>query len=353
MIKRLLALFTAILFVCSNLWANEEYSIILDRGDAIVKTVELPYGNIYLRLTEYGNYHKLFVSLENTTNSTAILLFGNTYGEKVLKRNKAKIEFEKTYPGSKGHRSVFGCSELNHPFISITPEEKTDLFVIDINSASSAKFGIPVYLAKYDAKKLVKKGAYNINYKILSEDLLNFNIEIRGWSENDKDFVSLKSAVDEYVSSVNAVAFCKNKKHVPNLSLQIKPYQEKKDSLLNAIDKMLQNPAWMSTDKPYIKYSELLDQLNKVDLNEHTYDCGEHKVAPKQHSCSYCKLSAQQIYHQLDDLYQKMRAGRLSKNAAVATAQKLNSCYQKNSRRKKDSGYSDKISRFYSRIINY
>lgn len=354
MMKRLFSLIVGLILVCSTSWANEEYNITLEKGEQQGQTIDLPYGSITFRLVEYGNYHRVLISIDNTTMSQAILLFKYSQGEKVLKKNKPKIEFEKTYPGSKGKRNVYGCKELNQALTSIIPQEKLDLSGIDVSTTSVTKLELPIYLAKYDPKQLIKKGTYNINYKILSEDILTFNIEIKGWSENDPEYISTKNAVEDYIRSVNAVAFCKNKKHTPSLLQQQKPYQEKKDSLVNVINSTLQNHSeWFSTDKPHIKYSELLAQLNKVNLNEHTYDCGEHKVVPKQHSCSYCSLSAQQIYHQLDDLYQQLRNGKITKDAAVKKAQGLFTCYQKNGKRKKDASYTDKISKFYNRITNY
>lgn len=354
MMKRLITLLIATFLLYTSTWANEEYNIVLEKGDVTGQTIDLPYGNISFRLEEYGNYHRILVTVENLTTSQAILMFKNSQGEKVLKKNKPKIEFEKTYPGSKGNRTVFGCKELNKSIVSIIPQEKMELLGFDVSSTTITKLELPIYLAKYDPKQLIKKGTYNINYKILSEDILEFNIEIKGWSENDPEYVATKGAVEEFLQSIKSSAFCKNPKHRPSLAQQQKPYQEKKDSLINVINTTLQsNPDWFSTDKPHIKYSELLAELNKVNLNDHNYDCGEHKFTSKQHSCSFCSLSAQQIYHQLDDLYQQLRNGKIDKTAAIKKAQGLNTCYQKNTKRKKDSSYTDKISKFYSRIINY
>lgn len=354
MMKRLTTLLISTFLVCSATWANQEYNIVLEKGDATGQTIDLPYGNVSFRLVEYGNYHRVLVTVENFTTEQAILIFKNSQGEKVLKKNKPKIEFEKTYPGSKGNRTVLGCKELNQSIVSIIPQEKKELFGFDVSTTAITKLELPVYMAKYDPKQLLKKDAYNINYKILDEDILDFNIEIKGWSEDDAEYVATKGAVEDFLESIKSSAFCKNPKHCPSLAQQQKPYQEKKDSLINVIKTTLQsNPDWFSTDKPHIKYSELLAKLNKVNLDNYNYDCGEHKVIPKQHACSYCSLSAQQIYHQMDDLYQKLRTGKIDKNAAIKKAQGLNTCYRKNAKRKKDSGYTDKISKFYSRIVNY
>lgn len=354
MMKRLITLLIISFLVCSQSWANEEYNITLESGDPYGKTIELPYGIISLRLVEYGNYRTVLCSLENTTTSQSILLFKNARDEKALKKNKPKIEFEKTYPGSKGKRDVYGCKELNKPFISIIPSEKSDIFNLDVSATSNVNLELSLYQAKYDPKKLVKKGAYNINYKILSEEILNFNIEIKSWSEDDPDYVSTRAAVEEYVRSVDTVTFCKNKRHTPSLAQQMKPYQEKKDSLVNVINATLQNnPNWFSTDLPHKKYTELLTKLSSVNMDDHTYDCGRHKAGTRRHSCGYCSLSAQQIYHQLDDVYQQLRAGKLTKDVAIKKVQGLNTCYQRSGKRKKDSSYTDKISKFHSRIISY
>lgn len=353
MMKRIITLLIATFLVCTSTWANEEYNIVLEKGDATGQTIDLPYGNISFRLVEYGNYHRVLVTVENLTTSQAILMFKNSQGEKGLKKNKPKIEFEKTYPGSKGSRTVFGCKELNQSIVSVIPQEKKELFGFDVSTTTITKLELPIYLAKYDPKQLIKKGTYNINYKILSEDILDFNIEIKGWSENDPEYVATKGAVEDFLQSIKSSAFCKNKKHIPSLAQQMKPYQEKKDSLVNVIKTVVDANGWMSDTAPYQAYKALRDKLDQVNLNEHTYDCGEHKPTPKQHSCSYCSLNAQQIYHQLDDLYQQLRNGKIDKAAAVKKAQGLNTCYQKNTKRKKDSSYTDKISKFYSRIINY
>lgn len=134
MMKRLITFILAIILICSKSLANEEYNISLDKGEPQGQTIELPYGNISFRLVEYGNYHRVLVSLDNTTISQALLLFKHSQGEKVLKKNKPKIEFEKTYPGSKGNRSVFGCRELNQAVVSIIPQNKLDLFGFNVSS---------------------------------------------------------------------------------------------------------------------------------------------------------------------------------------------------------------------------
>lgn len=354
MMNRLIISLIATFFVCFSMLANEEHNISLEKGDENEKVNKLPYGIFTFKLVESHNCYRVLISLENTPMSQAILLFKDSMGEKSLKKNKPKIEFVKRYSGSKGERYVHGCKELDRPLIAIIPEEKMAVCSIEVSPTNITKLELPIYFAKYDANKCIKKGPYNITYKILNEEILCFNIEVKGWSENDPDYIAAKSAVDEYIRSVNTATFCRNKRHKPSLAQQQRSYREKNDSLVNVIDSTLQaHSEWYSTDLPHIKYSELLTQLNDVNLKEHIYDCGKHNVAQKHRPCNYCSLSAQQIYHHLDDIYQQLRAGKLKKDTAVKKARSLNTCYQNSTKRKKDASYTDKISNFYSRIVNY
>lgn len=356
MIKRLIASLGLIICLCFSAMANKELSIKLDSKDRVYSerlgfaylTFEYLYAN--------GNNARVRVTVENITSNPphAVLIFRNEITEQSLKKDKPKIEFEKTYPGKKGTRIVRGCRECNR-YIDIIPAAVTDtVFTLDVPFTSSKDFVLPLYEAKYKAKDLFKKGAYNINYKIMEEHLYDVHIEVVGWSEDDPTYVKTKNAVDSFISSLDGVKFCYNKKHSPSLKEQQRPYQEEKDSLTQVINNILDSHAeWMSTDAPHRAYSLLLSELNKVNLNNMTHDCGEHKVKPKGHSCSFCSLSAQEIYQRLDDLYQQLYAGKLTKEQALKTAKSLYNCYQQNKKRKKDSSYGTKISRFYNSIANY
>lgn len=353
MMNRLITFISALLFVCTSAKATDEVQqITLVARDSIGQVVELPYGNISFRLIEYGNYYRVFVTIENTLPSEALLLFKKKQGERELKKNKPKIEFRKTYPGSKGTRSVNGLDALTQNFVPIIPQEKYD-FKIDASPRNVKRLEIPIYHAEFNPNKIIKKGPYGVNYKILEKYIVPFDIEVIAWSENDSDYLATKAAVLEYLNSVDKVAFCRNKRHRPSLSEQQRPYREKKDSLVNVINTTLEKhrTEWFIPDKPHIKYTELLTMLEKVDLNAHLYDCRNHESVV--HSCDYCTLSASEIYHRLNDIYLALSNRQLTKDAAIKKAAPLYNCYQKRSRRKKDAGYTSKISRFYSRITNY
>lgn len=356
MIKRVIASLSIIMCLCFTALANKELSIKLDGKDSVYSerlgfaylTFEYLYSN--------GNNARVCVTVENITSNPphAVLLFKNDITEQVLKKGKPKIEFEKTYPGKKGNRVVRGCRECNQN-IEIIPAAETDtIFTIDVPFTSSKNLTIPFYEAKYKAKDLFKKGKSNINYKIMEEHIYDVHIEVVGWNEDDPTYVETKKSVNEFLSSLNGIKFCNNQKHSPSLKEQQRPYQEKKESLIQAINNILNtHREWLSTDPPHEAYSKLLSELEKVNLNKMTYDCGEHKLKTKVHGCSFCSLSAKDIYQRLDDLYQQLYAGKISKGQALKNAKSLYNCYQQSTKRKKDNSYGSKISRFYNSISSY
>lgn len=356
MIKRIIASLGLMLCLCFAAMANKELSIKLDSKDRVYSE---RLGFAYLTF-EYlypnGNNARVRVTVENITSNPphAVLIFKNDITEQVLKKGKPKIEFEKTYPGKKGTRIVRGCRDCNQ-YIDIIPAAETDtVFTIDVPFTSSKSFTLPLYEAKYKAKGLFKKGRNNINYKIMEEHIYDVHIEVVGWSEDDPTYVETKKTVEAFLASLNGVKFCYNKKHSPSLKEQQRPYREKKDSLIQAIKNILDtHTEWMSTDVPHRAYFQQLSELEKVNLNNMTYDCGNHKPKPKVHRCSFCSLSAQDVYQRLDDLYQQLYAGKISKDQALKTAKILYNCYQQNKKRKKDNSYGRKISRFYNSIANY
>lgn len=161
-------------------------------------------------------------------------------------------------------------------------------------------------------------------------------------------------SVDTLLASLNGVEFCNNKRHSPSLKTQQQKYKAVIDSITSEITNILDNNRdWMSTDAPHIAYSKLLQQIQAINLDSYVSDCGKHNRKAYTHKCGYCSLTAQQIYHRLDDTYQQLYSGKISRENAMKAAKSLYGCYQSNRKRKKDSSYDSKISSFYNRISNY
>lgn len=338
--------------------ANQEIDVAFESDGPAVKTIDLPYGKIFLKLVDNYRSRKVIVSIENTSPTRALLIFDQTQGEKALKKHKPKVEFEKYYPGSRGSRDVLGCPGLRMPFIPIVPAKKIEIMTVDMPASSNAWIELPLYLANFDAGKLLKKNPFGIKYKIESEDILHLDIRYQPWTESDAEYQRTKARVEEFINTVNNVKFCKNTKHEPSLEEQQRPYYEQRDQLVNAINhKLYLHPEWFAMDAPHIQYSRLLTMLKEMDLDKKLYDCGKHRSGAKTKvpaaTCTYCKLSAREIYHQLDDIYKQLRVGKLSKETALKRAQALYNCYFSHPNRGKDADYSDKIKKFYNRITGY
>ncbi|MCC8174965.1 MAG: hypothetical protein LUC85_03985 [Bacteroidales bacterium] len=328
----------------------QEKRITLDRQDNEAQTISLGYANVTVQLvTAYAQEASIRVSMENLTMDEVLFLFKNGQSESQLKKLKPKFEFSKTYGGDKGKRSVQGCKYLGESQVKVIPAESKDLFTFHASTSGPIEVTIPIYRVVYDPKKFLKSSKYTI----LREDLLVLKIDVVVWSEQDPDYVALKQRVNNFKSRLDFVTFCPNNAHKPSLAQQQAPYKATQDSLITAIYQVLEaNRSWMSQDLPHQRYTQLLNSVKDIDLNKYNHDCGNHKVI-KQHHCNYCSLSADQIYQRLDNTYQSLHTGRITKDAAVSTAKALYTCYQKNNKRKKNAGYSGKIPEYYNRIINY
>jgi len=363
MIKRLFASLTLLICLCSTALANREISVKLDNEEKVYSE-NLGFAEMSFQyLFNSGNNAVVRISIDNITQDPplAILIFRRNRSEDELKKDRPKIEFEKKYPGEKGYRTVTGCN-TGYNNLNIIPAVQTDtVFMVDVPLTSSKDLTIPMYIAKYKPKDLTKKGKFEIGYKILEESICDIHIEVKGWSEDDPEYVSTKKSVEEFISSLKGVEFCNHKKHKPSLKDQQHSYKAKKDSLINVISTILENHnEWMSDYAPHIAYTKLIEDLNKVNLDDMVSDCGRHKIIVKERknnnenrrSCSYCSMSAESIYHSLDSLYQQLYAGRITKAQALNQAKALYNCYT-NHKGQNGGAYGSKISRFYNKIAGY
>lgn len=347
MINRLTAAILSIFFICTSSWAEDKtYNITFEKGINEIRQSLSTGNNVIFRLEEHNNRNTVVVSLENTGDSNNLLIFRDNLINKKLKKHKPKIEFAKYYFGDKNNRYVDGCRYLKSTFIAIKPEETSELLKMDIGKSSTNELVLPVYSAKF-VKRIFRRNAY----QIYEANKLVFNLNIRPWDENDPEYTEVKSAVKDYLYSLDKVTFCDNKKHSPSLEEQQCGYKAKKDSLVEVIRTIINDHNLMSTDVEYEAYTKLLEQLNDANLNDHNHDCGKHKAKPKQHSCSYCSLSEKEIYDNIDALYQEFYAGKILKDEAVKKAKALYNCYQNSAKRKKSSLYKEKIIGFYDLIV--
>lgn len=346
--KKFLTAFAILMSVCTAVRANQEISIKLDNRDNKFHKEKLGFADITFEcLSIEGTKARVQVSIENITQNPphALLIFKNEKREQSLKRMTPRIKFDKMFPGQKGNRRVLGSAENSENSFIILPNETVFLYTVYVSVTDSKHLVLPLYLANYQPKKVLKKGKHRISYKVLEERVYDFILNVEGWTRNDPDYVKTQKEVEDFVASMQGVTFCPNAQHSPSLQEQEIAYKEEMERLKMRINAALGD--WMSTDSAYVAYSQLFAKVD-VNMKEKEKDCGRHA-----HNCSYCTQSAQQLYHLLDDTYQQLYAGQVTRPQAASIAKAVQLCYQSNGRRKKSSFYSGKISSFCNQILSY
>lgn len=361
MIRKTIWTIIILLTIClpQHLMADMEYSVKLSSApDSCYKSVkigQLMYISFSFERRE-GNNAKILVSIDNTTQDPphAIVLFKNNETEKSLKKGKPKIEFDKVYGGEKGKRSVEGIYRLNNGIEIITAGETDTIMSMEVPLGKSNVIDMPFYEATYKAKDFYKKGKFNTKFKILERINCRINLEVEGWTINDSTYSRFRDEVKAFKESLNGMKFCPNGKHRPSLREQQRKFKERKEVLTHQVDSAfaeIKKDNYMTDELPYQSYNALLKDLKSIDLDDYKKDCGKHKeTPPPPHTCKYCSSSAKSKYYLLDNLYQGMRAGRISKSEAVKTAKAIYKCYTLN---KEGGMYGEKVVKFYNRILSY
>lgn len=404
--KRILALLCAALCVASAAYANLEYTLTLDTTANCVQTLQVPGANIILNVAGVeDNRARVMLTIEDTDPARAILLFRNTTDENVMKKSVPRTLFEKTYPGAKGARMVSGCRDIDSEREFVFPNEEIDMIEFNITPGETKHMTLPLYFAGYDAKKLAKSGSRGSEYTIGGEQTVSLRVKVRLWTRNEPRYVAKSREVEDYLRWVDNASICTNPNHAVSIKEQKEPYRQRLESLKSELGNILEEEGWREEDEPAIAYGELIARLDTVNLEAHYADCG-HDVAPqpqkssdelraelerkrhiiqkeekqnkpgkdvrtdnetgkeggkeskesgkvggdKNHKCSHCAKTANQIMHELDDTFQLMHNKKISKNDAVGKAKALYECYSRKTR-KTTPEVDAKIKKFYNRIV--
>ena len=320
--------------------------------------------NIYVskaNSNEDGNA-KIKVKIDNYDKENIILLFGDSYSEKKLKKVHS-ITFDKTYNGTKGFRDIktYGISRKD---ITIMPDESEELPEIQVKNGEIKKCRLPFYVAKYKDKRFlgIKIGRKLV---IIEECILDLEIEVP--VKPDETFIRLERETNVIIDDISKQKFCNNTKHIPSLEKQEAPYKERinriKTEIISILDKFYSNNI-LSTDPRYKKYQALITRLDdNINFKAHEEDCGNprnHRSQPR-HSCKYCNSSLQQIYHKLDDYYKKIYNSSNRKAAKESVMTDVNLLYKcctdgncsKHATTWNSSEYKSKITDRYNRICNF
>lgn len=357
MMKRITLFFLLFCVMASKSLADEQKDITLS-NDHNEETITLQsLCNIFVTLKvndeESG---KLSLYIENIGEENPLLLFGADFNEKYLKRLSPKITYHKIFGGSKGRRTTDYSRDLDG-IKKIDPSDKKILVTKEVSNGGQNTIRVPIYIAKYKNKK---RNAIELLEKQVVE--LNIRVELKP----DEEFIRLSSEISDYLKKIESKPFCKHRRHRATLEQQRDYYKRVRESMTERIDSILRaHTSWFKGDRGYEKYDSLRVALQNIDLESQEYEtanCGRtslHKSGPRLktgHSCKYCNLSLVQIYHKLDDCYQKIYNDRKKKNSLINEVRTLynccsdDDCRKHSSEWKKGGFYKNKIVERYNKI---
>jgi len=359
--KKILVFMTLFLFVALASVADEQQRVKLD-DDHVKEQIRLGYCNVFVTKVDSddeGN-SKVTVEIENLDETNVIILFGHAYPEKELKKLSPSITFDKTFPGTKGHRNIDTYGEARN-VIFIEPSEKSMLPEIQVKSGEVQSCRLPLYLAKYKGKGFLSVSNGRNKLLLMEKQVLELEIEVE--EKPDEDYLRLEQACNDLTDKISKQTFCKNPKHRPTLERQKAPFKVKISKIISEIDDIVNRHNWDSSDRAYQRYNALKQKLEEIDFTKYERDCGKARNhrAIARHSCKYCSFSLQQIYHKLDDYYKKIYNSsnrKATKESVMADVDLLYRCCTDDNCTKHASSwdgsdYKSKITDRYNRIGSF
>ena len=327
-------------------WADEQKKVTLS-SDHQKETINLSFLNIFVSLNQTDDEKgDVSIELENLSESKVLILFDHSYTEKQAKKMTPRLQFDKTFGGTKGKRIIDPYSYQLNRVMQFRPSDKYSLPTLSVEGEQSTVVTLPIYIAKWKgSKKLI----------LLEKQVIELDIEAQ--FKPSAEFVDMSKRCDDLLQEIERSPICTNKSHRPSADKQREEMQTKIDELKSAIDDIVSKHGWSSTDNGYRRYNELKEKFAGVQFVER--DCGRHGKVKSGHQCSYCGLSLQQIYHKLDDLYKKIYSSSDRKGTKASVMSQVNALYNcctatncsKHAAQWKQGGdYKNKIVERYNRI---
>lgn len=308
--------------------------------------ISLSYCNIFVNLKEVDDgVGEVSIELENLSESKVLILFDRSYTEKQVKKFSPKMKFDKTFGGTKGKRITDPCSEQLSRVMQLRPSDKQSLPSVRVENESTKKVNLPVYIAKYKGSKTLI---------LLEKQVIELDIEAA--LKPSAEYVNMNTQCEQLIREIERTGVCPNKSHRTSVDKQREDYMKRINALKEKIDGIISSHGWNENDGGYRRFNELKSKLDGIQIPER--DCGRHK-AVVGHSCSYCNLSLQQIYHKLDDLYKKIYSSnnrKATKDAVISQVRALYNCCtdakcsKHASQWRKGGDYKNKIVERYNRI---
>lgn len=343
MIKKIFVTIFIVVVVCFSVFADEQKMITLNNDNHQSEIIELDeFCNIFVSLVDVddeGNA-KISIKLENAHESYSLMLFFGEYPENVLKKSPFYIRYDRHFGGRKGDRSVDYCSIIGNNII-IRPSEKSGSIVVSGTENAPIICKLPIYIAK---KKY--KCSWSKTMSLLEKVVIELNIQVQ--LKPDEDYVRISEAYNTLIKEMDSEYFCTNKDHKgPSYSVLKRKYEKKIEQLKEEIIAVKNSRDYFDTDSEYKKFLVIYFALDAISIEARKVSSCPND---KRHNCKYCNLSCEDIYVKLEDYYQAIYAGKVSKSQVVAEVEALYTCFKKNTRRSCDSKYKSKITKFYDKI---
>lgn len=348
MIRKYLFVALGLCLLCISAKADEQKKVSLS-NDHAQETISLGYCNIFatLNASDGEDFAGVTIELENLDESKVLILFDEAYSEKSVKKLSTSIRFDKKFGGTKNKRIIDPCNQPLNQVMLFKPSDKLALPAIKVSNGQATKCRMPIYIAKFKGKKKLI---------LLEKQVIELDIEAE--LKPSQEYLSLASECEKLENDIRRAVICTNSKHKTSASKQKEPYEKRIDALKEKIDNAIAAHNWSAGDGGYKRYNALKDRLANIDFREG--DCGKHG-RKEGHTCSYCGLSLQQIYHQLDDIYKRIYSSSDRKGAKAGVMNQVNALYQcctatdcaKHAAQwKKGGDYKNKIIERYNRIKN-
>ena len=301
----------------------------------------------YSALRNTGSPITLSIDVKNTNGQDDIILFAHEYSRKELRKHK--IRFAKKAYGSTSQRIII-CEGLDgDDLLQIEPDGNRTLKVDSIDG-DIKRLELPIYLAKYKRHILFKR--YNIKNRIKIVSNIKF-IE----DKTDDEYESIKEMCLELISEIEQIAICPRNSHPVSAEKQKEPYTERIMDLKDEISDIKTANGWRERDPDYQRFKELISLLDNVKFNEkYCGKCGQ--PISESHKCSFCDMTPKDVLTSLQQTYQKLDIGEISKSEAINEVELMykawkGGCPKLKQKMDNDSSNRTKVERYYDSIINY
>lgn len=352
MIKKITLLATLLFVFLGTSSADEQRKIKLNNTDQRKKQIELPYGNIFLTVSEEDKDGQAEVTLEveNIHETCVLVLFGHTMNEKEVKKQSG-ITFDKTFPGQKGKRTADQTTKMKQTSIAVPPMERMEVARFLVESGEDELINVPIYIAKAKDKKMKK-------LILMEREVQQLEIEVS--MKPDEVLIGITNRCEKLQKEIANATFCTHKKHKGTSASKLKEtYTKQINQLKSDIQKALDNCAAGGSKAK--KYQEMMAALDAIDIEnvKTVSSCGkdgsdkpEKKKEPveKKVVCKYENSSYQKMYSQLDSYYQQIYTGKTTKKKVIGTVNAIYNCAMNHSHWTTGTEYKSGITRVYNKI---